>query len=166
MQDIENIKCPKCGTVVIKGTKKCIKCHTNLDTTQKSCPKCAKRNDINAKKCIRCGYNFNLKNKSLVFNIVISVLLVIILLILEYKGLLSKINISLKILAGFFIALIVYGNFTRGRKDIVKYNEDAISTTPTVTKRMKRMKRISSIIIILAGIIILITLISIYLSKR
>ena len=95
MKDLEKVKCSKCGFENIKGTVKCVKCHAFLSET-KSCPKCAKRNNIDAVKCSKCGYRFNKsKTISLLFNLIISILLVIVLSLMIYfkhKGMVSNIN--------------------------------------------------------------------------
>ena len=39
---MREIKCPKCGFMNLKLTKKCTKCKQSLDDMTKSCPKCGK----------------------------------------------------------------------------------------------------------------------------
>ncbi len=168
MKEIETIKCPKCGTMAIKGTKKCIKCHYNLNTEQKSCPKCAKRNDINNKKCDNCGFNFNRKPRSIIFNVIISILLVgalFILVNLEYNGVVKSISLGFKIIAAIFVLFLIYSNINKGYKNIIKYdNHEEIGKE--MTEKLDRMKKLSSALIIVAGAIIIIVLFVIYLLEK
>lgn len=168
MKEVETIKCPKCGTIVIKGTKKCIKCHNNLNTEQKSCPKCAKRNDINNKRCDNCGFNFNRKPHSIIFNVIISVLLVVVLFILvnlEYSGVVKSINLGFKIIAAIFVLFLIYSNINKGYKNVIKY-ESHEEINKEMAEKLDRMKKLSSALIIVAGAIITIVLFVVYLLEK
>lgn len=168
MKEIEYIICPKCGIKVVEGTKKCPKCHSTLGT-KKSCPKCAKINDIKAKNCVNCGFNFNKKPRSIKFNLIISIFLVICLFILvglEYTGVVKKINLIFKIISAIFILFLLYSNINYGYNDIVDYGTKEEVYNEDMNKKLNKMKRLSSILIISAGIIIIICLIIYYLVRR
>lgn len=165
----ENIVCPNCGTVLVKGTKKCVKCKKVFSNNKKSCPKCAKRNDINAKKCISCGYNFTSKKPNILFNVIISVLLVVCLFILinlEYTGMVKTITLALKVLASILILFLLYKNINYGYKDIIKYEQREELNNIEIPKKIENMKKISSLFIIIAGVLVLVILIIYYFVKR
>ena len=51
-------KCPKCNTVLKKGSTKCHNCgYDFFKIINKRCPECGKRVPIGSKFCIRCGKN-------------------------------------------------------------------------------------------------------------
>lgn len=165
----ENIVCPNCGTVLVKGTKKCVKCKKVFSNNKKSCPKCAKRNDINAKKCISCGYNFTSKKPNILFNVIISVLSVVCLFILinlEYTDMVKTITLALKVLASILILFLLYKNINYGYKDIIKYEQREKLNNIEIPKKIENMKKISSLFIIIAGVLVLVILIIYYFVKR
>lgn len=169
MKEIEYIKCPKCGSISVKGTKKCSKCHISLNTNKKSCPKCAKINEANVKRCVSCGFNFNKKPRSIVLNLIICFLLVIALFILvglEYSGTVKKINFIFKLISAIFILFLLYSNIHYGYKDIIKYGASEELNNGEMTKKLNKMKKLSSLLVIAAGIIIIISLIIYYFVGR
>ena len=153
MNEINRVKCGKCGFYNMLGTKKCVKCHAVLAKTRKGCPKCAKVNTIDAKKCVGCGYNFEKGGNSIFKNLLISAILVLILMffLTVDKSLAKDISIGFKIGAAFIILGILNMTLNYGKKDVVKFDaEDEIRSN---TGKMKRMKLFSSLMIII-GIMI------------
>lgn len=156
MEEVKKIQCSKCGFSNVLGTKRCIKCNTKLKLVTKSCPKCAKKNDINVKKCVSCGYNFNKKRRSLVANLIISILLVVILSLLwnfkKTSALYSITNI-LKALAVLFIVYLVYTTLTYGSKDIASYDKE--KELLKNNKKISKMKKISNIAVVFGALVVL-----------
>lgn len=163
MNKKEQVKCPYCGFINIKGTRKCSKCKKNIDTLRKSCPKCGKINYNNVKLCVRCKYDFSKKNRPIVVNFIVSLLLIVVLSLLVFfdkEGIVEKFSLLLKVLAGFFIFILIVKVFTYGEKDILNYSaEEEIVDNH---KRFINMKKWSNIAIIIGGILILIFLIYYY----
>ena len=86
MEKNVKIKCPNCGFLNIKGTKKCSKCKRDIDSFRKSCPRCGKINSNNVKLCIRCKYDFTKKKRTIWFNLFLSLLLMGLLCLLVVFG--------------------------------------------------------------------------------
>lgn len=80
----KKIKCPKCGFLNLVGTKKCSKCGTLLD--KKSCPKCGTYNNKDAKVCTHCHFNFEKKQRGILFYLILTILFVLVLFVLDYFG--------------------------------------------------------------------------------
>ncbi len=156
MDKKNQIKCPHCGFLNIKGTRKCSKCKRDIDNLRKSCPKCGKINYNNVKLCVRCKYDFTKKRKSIWFNLLISVLLVIVLCLLVYfdkEGIVQKFSLLLKVLAGFGIFVVFVKTLTYGEKDKINYSaEEEIVENH---KLFHNMKRWSNIAIVIGGILVL-----------
>lgn len=152
-EEVKKVKCSKCGFENVAGTYKCIKCKTPLDKT-KSCPRCAKRNKIENKKCENCGYKFGRKRGTLLFNLVVSILLVVVLSLLvyfEHNGIVNNFNSALKVLSGLFICLLLYGTVNYGRKEINKFNAEEEFVDE---EKFHKMKKISNITIVIGTIVV------------
>ena len=166
-KDIEKVKCGNCGFLNIKGTRKCVKCNMELKQT-KTCPKCAKRNKIDAVKCVNCNYKFskvNRNKKNLLFNLLVSFLLVIILSLLiyfEHTRTLSSVKNILKIVAVIFIFGLLYRTINYGAKDINKFSAEEEILDDS---RFDLLRKISNIAIIIGTIIVIIFLIYYYFIK-
>ncbi len=169
MMEVPKVKCPKCHFSNIYGIKKCIKCQTKLDTKLKSCPKCAKINNVDTERCISCGFRFSRrrnKKRILLFNLTISITLMLILGILvylEHEKTVNYINIILKILAGIFIIGLLISNVNYHSKEKINYAAEAEMTSNN--EMASRMKRFCSLAIIVGGILVLVILIVYYLIK-
>lgn len=156
MEEVKKVKCSNCGFSNVLGAKKCIKCNAKLKAVTKSCPRCAKKNDINNNKCVSCGYNFNKKRRSVWFNLIISMLLVIVLcslLALKKMDTLNGITNILKVLAILFIVYLVYSTLTYGSKEIANYDKE--KELVKENKNISKMKKYSNVAIVIGTIIIL-----------
>lgn len=166
MDNVKQIKCPKCGFLNMKGTRTCSKCHTNIDSYRKSCPKCGKINANNVKRCVSCKYNFMKKRKSIWFYLIISLIFMVVLFLLVYfckDGFYKKFNLVLKVFSGFMILAILVNTLTYGSKDKINYTaEDEMLYD---YKKFNGMKRFSSIAIIVGGILAIIYLIYYYIFR-
>jgi len=154
----EKIECPKCGFKNIKGTKVCHKCHSVIRRT-KSCPRCAKRNEIDVLKCVNCGYKFNKKERSIFFNLIISLLIIFLLLLLVYfkkANIVKDIRILLQVISVIAILIILYVTLNYGRKEQVNFSaeEEHVNTDPKFLK-MKKISKISIIIGLLIAFVVL-----------
>ena len=149
MEEINKVKCGKCGFENLLGTKKCVKCHAVLKHTRKGCPKCAKVNSIDAKKCIKCGYNFERKGNGILRNLFFSIGIVVILSIFLFldKSLIKDIKIGFRIAAAFIVLGILNMTLTYGSQDVIKF--DAEEEIKGNTGHFKRMKLFSSLMIII-----------------
>ena len=151
-EKLAKVKCRKCGFENVKGTFRCIKCKTPLSET-KSCPKCARRNKIDAVICSKCGYKFG-KKRSIWFNLIISIFLVIILSLMVYfkhVGTVNNISNILKILAAILICGLLYGTVNYGKNDIIKFSaeEEMIDN-----EKFNLLRKISNIAIIIGTILV------------
>lgn len=159
MKDIEKIKCSKCGFLNVKGSSKCAKCG-NVIKNYVSCPKCAKKNKVNAKICVNCGYKFRQKKKSLLINLVISLLIVaflFLLLTLEFTNVVSNITKGFKFISVILIFILLYTSINYGKKEITNYTaeEELIDDN----KKVKKMKTFSNIMIVIGAIIVFVFLV-------
>lgn len=157
MNEVNKVKCGKCGFENMLGTKKCVKCHEILKHTRKGCPKCAKVNSIDAKKCVKCGYSFENKGnllRNLFFSLGIMAILFIFLVI--DKSLIKDIKIGFRIAAAFVIVGIVAMTLTYGSKDVIKYNaeEEIVDNSHFKKKKMFGALMIIIGIALAAGFII------------
>jgi len=156
MEKNVKIKCPSCGFLNIKGTKKCSKCKRDIDSFRKSCPRCGKINSNNVKLCIRCKYDFTKKKRTIWFNLFFSLLLMGLLCLLVVFGkerIVEKFSLGLKVLSGFVIFVIFVKSLTYGEKDKIKYSaEEEILGEQ---KNLHIMKRWSNIAVIIGGILVL-----------
>lgn len=166
MEKKEQMKCPYCGFTNIKGTRKCYKCRKDIDSYRKSCPKCGKVNSNNVKLCVRCKYDFTKKKRTIWFNLIISVLLVIFLCLLVYfdkEGIVKNFSMALKVLAGFAIFVVFVKTLTYGEKDKINYSaEDEILDDHKIFNIMRRW---SNLAIVVGAIIILVFLIYYYIFR-
>lgn len=156
MKRNEVTKCPYCGFLNIKGTRKCSKCRKDIDNLRKSCPKCGKINYNNVKLCVRCKYDFTSKKRTIWFNLIISIFLVAILSLLVFfdkEGIVQKFNLALKVIAGFIIFVIFVKTLTYGEKDKIKYSAE--EEIVDEHKNLNVMKRWSNVAIVLGGILVL-----------
>lgn len=165
-ENSKQVKCPKCGFMNIKGTKKCTKCHHSIDSLRKSCPKCGKINSSSVRYCIDCKYDFEKKRRSIWFNIVISVFIVIVLCLLVFFGkesIVKKFNLGLSVLAGFALFVLLIRMFFSDSKQVVNYSaeEEMQDNNDAIVK----MKKISNIAIVIGGILVLGFLIYYYFIK-
>ncbi len=121
----KKVKCPKCGFLNAYGTIRCSKCRTDLKI-YKSCPRCAKVNSVEVDRCVSCGYNFNRKEKGLLFNFILSVLLVVALFVVNYldPSAFAGFTKNMKRVAVFVIIIILIATLTYGKKDIKKYSAE------------------------------------------
>lgn len=125
--EIEYVKCPKCGSKNVKGSKVCGKCHKTLEVTTKSCPKCAKRNKLDATRCVSCGYSFDKKSHSTLINLIITILFIGVLIILvKLNPDLNKKHISFLIYAigGIGILFVLISTFTYGKKEKISLSAE------------------------------------------
>lgn len=129
--NLEYIKCPKCGNDNFKGTRNCFNCGFELLKNYKSCPRCAKKNELTALKCDNCGFSFNKKQKGILFYILISAVFVLFLCLLVW---LMKIKNSLWIswglrgLLGIALIIILLVSFKRNSRNVIKMDaEDEIN---------------------------------------
>lgn len=163
----EEIKCPKCGFINAFGTKKCYKCKEPLTHGYVSCPKCAKKNKPNATKCVSCGFNLKKKRRSLLLNLVFSILLVVFLFLCVHFDkvfLVKRVSIAFKVIVVLIMIGIIYFTLTYGKKDVLTYDaeEDMNNKNPA----FNRMKLISSIAVIVGITIAAITLIIVFIVKK
>ena len=163
MEKQEQIKCPYCGFKNIKGTRKCSKCRRDIDNLRKSCPKCGKINYNNVKLCVRCKYDFTKKKRTIWFNFLISLVLVGVLCLLVYfdkVGIVKKVNLALKVLAGFAIFVVFVKTLIYGEKDKINY-----SAEEEIVERQKNlniMKKWCNVAIVIGAILVLSFLIYYY----
>lgn len=165
-ENSKQVKCPKCGFMNIKGTKKCTKCHHNIDSLRKSCPKCGKINSSSVRYCVDCKYDFEKKRKSIWFNLAISSFIVIILCLLVFFGkesIVKKFNLGLSVLAGFALFVLIIRMFFSNSKQVVNYSaEDEMSENNGI---IAKMKKFSNIAIVIGAIFVLVFLIYYYFIK-
>lgn len=161
MKDLEQIKCPKCGFMNLKLTKKCTKCKQSLDDMTKSCPKCGK---IKKKDTIRCdcGFNFNKKRRSLLGNIIIAVIIMVLLFVVLKinDGILEEFNFGLKVILIFAVVVMFIKTIFNFGDDVVSYSAE--TEIVENSKSLSKMKKISNIAIIVGGIAVAIFLICYY----
>lgn len=160
MDNMEKVKCSKCGFMNLKGTRTCSKCHTNIESYKKSCPKCGKVNSNNVKRCINCNFDF-MKKRSNLGNLIISLALVIILMLLVYfdkENIVEKFSFVLKVFAGFMIFLLIVNTITYGSKEKINYSaEDEIIDKHKKFNNMKKKSRVAIVLgLIISAIIIVI----------
>lgn len=151
--EVKKVKCSKCGFLNVSGTEVCVKCKTPLKKTR-SCPRCAKKNKIENDRCENCGYKFGRKRGTILFNLIISLLLVGVLSLLVYfkhNGAVSNFSNGLKVLSGLFICLLLYGTINYGRKDINKFSAEEEFVD---NDRFDLLKKISNIAIIIGTIVV------------
>ena len=151
-EKLAKVKCHKCGFENVKGTFRCIKCKTPLSET-KSCPKCAKRNKVDAVRCCSCGYKFNKKRRSVFFNLIVSILLVVVLALMVYfkhSGAVSNINSILKIVATLSVFGLLYGTINYGKSEVVKFSAEEEMMD---NEKFELLKKISNIAIIIGTIL-------------
>ncbi len=147
--ELSEIKCPKCGATNIEVAKKCHKCGHPFRET-KSCPKCAKRNDIDAKRCVSCGFNFAKKGLPMWVNLILSLILMGVLFLclhLDKIGVVKRVGLGFKIIAGLLVAGGLYATFTYGKKDILKLDAEEQMNKDNIA--LKRMKAIATIAVII-----------------
>ena len=154
MEKKDFIICPNCGFRNINGTRKCSKCRKDIDTLRKSCPKCGKINYNNVKYCVSCKFDFTKKRRSVLFNLIISLLIVGVLFLLVFfgkEGFVSKFNVGLKVLAGFSVFVLFVKTFTYGDKHIINYSAE--EEIVEKQKKLISMKKWCNIAIIVGGIL-------------
>lgn len=162
-KELEKIKCSKCGFENVKGTNVCAKCKAPLVAT-KSCPKCAKKNKLDATRCVKCGYKFG-KRKSIWFNLIVSILLVLVLSFMayyEYRGAINNINSIFKILAVIFIFALLYGTINYGKGEIIKFSAEQEMMD---NEKFDLLRKISNIAIVIGTILVVGFLIYYYFIK-
>ena len=151
VEDKHLIVCGKCGEKNTRNINKCIACGHELEKS-KSCPRCAKINDAKNKKCVNCGFKFNNRKKTIIGNLIFSVLLLIVLfllLIFDQEKTVIKFTDSLRIGAIFIIAVIVINIFTYGKKEKIDYDDKYGSNK----KKLSVIKNVSLIILAIGFII-------------
>ena len=85
-KELEHVQCPKCGYMNFKLTKKCTKCRYDLDFVNKSCPKCGRINANAVKRC-ECGFNFNKGKRTLLSNLIVTLIIMVLLFVLlKYRS--------------------------------------------------------------------------------
>ena len=162
-ENSKQIKCPKCGFINIKGTKKCTKCRHDIDNTRKSCPKCGKINYNNVKYCVSCKYNFEKKRKSIWFNLLISIFIVVVLCLLAFFGkeaIVEKFSLGLSVLAGFALFVLVVRMFSFGKNETINYSAE--EEMQDNNKSIAKMKKLSNVAVVIGGILVFIFLIYYY----
>lgn len=163
MRDIEQIKCPKCGYKNIKMTRKCTRCHYKLDLDNKSCPKCGRINLESIEKC-ECGFNFNKKKRSLFYNMIISLIVMIIMLLLyKFGGFSDKYNIALKVIVLFAVFVVIVKTFSNVKGEEISYSAETEMIENL--NSAKKMKLISNISIIVGAILVVCFLIYYYIFR-
>ena len=160
MDNMEKVKCSKCGFMNLKGTRTCSKCHTNIESYKKSCPKCGKVNSNNVKRCVNCNFDF-MKKRSNFGSFIISLGLVIILMVLVYfdkESIVEKFSFALKVLAGFMVFLLIVNTITYGSKEKINYSaeDEMIDKHKKLNNMKKRSKAAIFVGIIISAIILVI----------
>ena len=125
----------------------CGKCKTPLKSNKRSCPKCAFKNDLEDNKCQKCGYRFE-KKGSIIFNLFISLLIVIILyslILLDKEKIVSNITFIFKIVAILLVVIIIFNTLYFSKKNAIKINKD-LYTNP----KIKKLEIFSKILLILS----------------
>ena len=154
MKEVKVIKCNKCGFENVYGTKKCMKCKTALKTDL-VCPRCAKKNLSDAKHCVNCGYSFERKKGGILFNLILSILLVVSLLVVNHfdPDVFSGLTKNMKRVAVFVIIIILIATLTYGKKEINHYSAEEEMMK---NSKMMKVRKVTSIILglITAGIFI------------
>ena len=153
MEEPKKIKCPKCGFKNYEGSKKCVKCGALYETETKSCPRCAKKNKLDATVCDSCGFKFTQKRRSIWFNIIFSVILVLCLCAcvwLDKTGVVKRIGIGFRVVAVFIIVGLLYVTMTYGKKEQLTFDaEEEFQQKSPILNRMKAI----SIIAVIVGVI-------------
>lgn len=98
-KELTHVKCPKCGYMNFELSRKCTKCRYDLDFVNKSCPKCGRIHANAVKKC-GCGFDFNKKKRSLLINLILTLLImgVIFIVMNNYADVLKKYDMVVKVL--------------------------------------------------------------------
>lgn len=111
-KNLQHVKCPNCGYMNFELTKKCTKCRYDLDSANKSCPKCGKISENSKKRC-ECGFNFNKKKKSLLGNLIITIIVMALLFVLMkyYGDILDKYDMVLKVVLIYIVFVFVCKTF-------------------------------------------------------
>lgn len=85
-KELAHVKCPNCGYMNFELTKKCTKCRYDLDFVNKSCPKCGRINANAVKRC-ECGFNFNKGKRTLLSNLIVTLIIMVLLFVLlKYRS--------------------------------------------------------------------------------
>ena len=111
-KELAHVKCPNCGYMNFELTKKCTKCRYDLDFVNKSCPKCGRINANAVKRC-ECGFNFNRKRRSLIVNLILTLLVMAIAFIVMkyYPDMLKKYDMVVKVVLIYFAYVFVLKMF-------------------------------------------------------
>jgi Ca2+/Na+ antiporter len=159
-KNLKQVKCPKCGYLNFELTKKCTKCRYDLDFVNKSCPKCGKRNANAVNRC-ECGFNFNRNKRSLLTNLIITII-VMVLLFVGYNffgDLIKEYDILIK-------TVLVYVVFVILCKTFISSNPvEGFSAEQEMLEKFKRKENpvvIRNVLIILGAVAALIFLIYYY----
>lgn len=164
MKELEQEKCPNCGFMNIKLTKKCTKCNYDLDEHNKSCPRCGRIQPNSYKKC-ECGFSFSRKKRSIIGNLIITLVIMALLLVVFNlnNSLFDKFSFGLKVVLVFGIVVMVIKTFTKVDEDAIAYSAEAEMAEHH--KSIYKMKKISNIAIIIGAIAIAVFLICYYVFK-
>lgn len=107
-KELDHVQCPKCGYMNFELTKKCTKCHYDLDFVNKSCPKCGRINANAVKRC-ECGFNFNRKKRTLLGNLIFTLLIMVLLFVAtHYFGdTLKEYDMAVKVICIYVVFVFV-----------------------------------------------------------
>ena len=107
-KELEHVKCPKCGYMNFELTKKCTKCHYDLDFINKSCPKCGRINANAVKRC-ECGFNFNRKKRTLLGNLIFTLLIMALMFVAFhfYGDVLEEYDMAVKVVCIYGVFVLV-----------------------------------------------------------
>ncbi len=161
---LEQIKCPHCGFKNLKLTKKCTKCNYDLDFENQSCPKCGRINSNETKRC-ECGFNFKRRKRTLLGNVIITLVVMGLLFVLyKFKGdFIKQYDVAIKALVGFGVFVMVIKTFTSLKDEEVSYTAEEEMFEKH--KPVARMKLFSNISIVVGAIAIAAFLIYYYVFR-
>lgn len=132
-KELKHVKCPNCGYMNFELSKKCTKCRYDLDFVNKSCPKCGRINANAIKRC-ECGFNFNKKKRSLITNLIITLIAMAALFVVTkyYGDVVKEYEMVVKVFFIYVIFVLVCKVF------IVAHPEDGFGAEHEMLEKYKR----------------------------
>ena len=162
-KELNHVKCPKCGYTNFELSKKCTKCHYDLDFVNKSCPKCGRINANAVKRC-ECGFNFNKKKRSLITNLIITLIAMAALFVVTnyYGDVVKEYEMVVKVFFIYVIFVLVCKVFIAANPD------DGFGAEHEMLEKYKRKGNplvIRNLLIILGAVAAIVFLVYYYYFK-
>ena len=150
-KELAHVKCPNCGYMNFELTKKRTKCRHDLDYINKSCPKCGKVNANAVKRC-ECGFNFDKMKRTLLGNLIITLIIMVLLFVVMkyHSDVVKEYDMVIKV---FFI----YVAFVFVCKMFISSNpNDDLSVESDILDKYKRKSNprvVRNLLIILGAVV-------------